>query len=85
MTMEKTVTGEIVTTFSPHGTQFSLPAELTLRWDDFGIDPDDVPTLYYIEDDGTYSEQTPDHIDVGNKFLVIYFDHFSRYALAHSE
>jgi len=41
-------------------------------------------TLYYLNEDGTREEHLPDQIDVCNKHMCIYIDHFSRYALAYS-
>ena len=71
---------ELIFTFGPHGSQFSPAARVILDYSDLGID---IPTLYYIDENGNYIEQQPDDIDVNGKKLTLYIDHFSRYALAH--
>ncbi len=65
-------------TFGPHGSTFSPPAEVTFDWTDLGID---VANLYYIDENGNYVQQSPDNIDIQNKRMTIYVDHFSRYAI----
>ena len=71
---------EYTFSFGPHGCQFDPRAEIKLD-----IRNMEVPTLelYYIEDNGNYLELQPDQIDVNRRWLKIYVDHFSRYALAH--
>lgn len=76
-----TVTNELIFTFGPHGSQFSPAARIILDWSDLGIE---VPTLYYIDENGNYIEQIPEHIDVRGQKMTIYVDHFSRYALVHA-
>jgi hypothetical protein len=76
---------ELVTTFGPHGSTFNPPARVILSWEKMNIPEGAVPTLFYIEDDGTYTEQKPGQVDLQNKWFILYIDHFSRYALAHSE
>ncbi len=74
------VNGELIFTFGPHGCQFDPPAKLRIDYGDFGVE---VPTLYYIEN-GEYVEQVPDHVDTQGRFMLLHFDHFSRYAVAWS-
>ena len=75
-----TVNNELIYTFNPHGCTFDPPAELVLDYAELNTDS---PQLFYIEDDGTYTEQTPDHVDTQNKWITIYIDHFSRYAMSY--
>lgn len=72
-------TNELIFTFGPHGAQFSPAARVILDYSDLGID---IPTLYYIDENGNYIQQQPADIDVTGKKLTIYVHHFSRYALA---
>lgn len=75
-----TVNNELIFTFGPHGCQFDPAARVIMDYAELGID---FPTLYYIADDGTYIEHTPEYIDINGKWLTIYIDHFSRYAVAY--
>ena len=43
-----------------------------------------LPQLFYIQDDGAYTEQKPDEVDVVNGWLKLTIHHFSRYAVAWS-
>ena len=74
------VNSELIFTFGPHGCQFDPPAELRIDYGDLGVE---LPALYYIEN-GEYVKQSPDHIDTKGKFMLLRFDHFSRYAVAWS-
>ena len=74
------VNNELIFSFGPHGCQFNPAAQLILDYSELGIS---TPTLYYIADDGTYIEHTPDYIDVNGRKLTLYIDHFSRYAVAY--
>ena len=74
------VNDELIFTFGPHGCQFDPPAELRIDYSDLGVE---LPTLYYVEN-GEYVKQAPDHIDTRGKFMLLNFDHFSRYAVAWS-
>ena len=74
------VNGELIFTFGPHGCQFDPPAELRIDYSDLGVE---LPDLYYIEN-GEYIKQAPDHIDTQGRFMLLNFDHFSRYAVAWS-
>ena len=65
-------------TFGPHGSNFNPRAEVTFDWTELGIN---VANLYYIDDGGHYVLQAPDQIDVANKKMTLYLDHFSRYAI----
>jgi len=85
MTMDKNTNGEIITSFGPHGCTFNPPARVILDWNKLGIPEGQIPNLFYIEADGSYTEQKPDQVDMKNKWFILYIDHFSRYALAHSE
>ena len=70
------VTNEFLFTFGPSGCQFSPAAEVWFVYEDLGI-----PTLYYIESNGTYTEQTPEYIDFQGNKMMLKIDHFSRYAI----
>ncbi len=70
------VNGELIFTFGPHGTKFSPPATV---WLDFSALGTDNVSLWYIKDDGSRVQQKP--IDVQGNKLLIYIDHFSRYAI----
>jgi len=72
------VKNEIVVSFTPSGCVFNPAAELILDYGDLGID---IASLYYIDPNGNYVLQTPDHIDFQKKTITIYIDHFSRYAI----
>ncbi|MGH1362089.1 MAG: hypothetical protein ACRBF0_00940 [Calditrichia bacterium] len=74
-----TVNNELLFEFGPHGCQFSPAAKVYLNYADLGIE---IPTLYYIDDNGNYIEQIPDDIDVTNKLIILTIHHFSRYALS---
>jgi hypothetical protein len=69
---------ELVFTFGPHGCQFDPPAEVIFDWQDLHSNN---ATLYYIDKDGNYIPQTPDNMDVQNKKMTLYIEHFSRYAI----
>ena len=73
---------QLIFTFGPSGSEFNPPAQIRLNWQDLGINQ---PKLYYIKGQDKYEEMSPDHIDISNKTMILYVDHFSRYALAHSE
>ena len=82
MTVDR-VPGEnqLIFSFGPHGCTFSKPAEIYFNWSTLGVD---VATLYYIDESGAYIEQLPDDINLQGKWMSLYVDHFSRYALAWS-
>ena len=61
--------------FGPHGSQFDPPATVWFHY------AGSNPKLYYIEDDGSYTEQQPDEVDTQNKWLMLKINHFSRYAV----
>ncbi len=75
------VRNEFVFTFGPHGCQFDPQVEIKL--DIRGMDLN-MPQLYYIQDDGTYTLEQPDQVDSNWRWLKINVNHFSRYALARS-
>lgn len=75
------VNQEIQVHFEPHGCQFTIPAQLKIDYRFLDID---IPVLYYIDEDENYIEQQPDQIKANKKWLKIYMNHFSRYAVAHS-
>ena len=72
---------ELVYSFGPSGCTFDPPAKLWIDWSDLGSDK---ATLFYLKNDGTREVQLPDQIDVYNKHMCIYINHFSRYAVAYS-
>ena len=61
--------------FGPHGSQFDPPATIWFHY------AGSNPKLYYIEDDGSYTEQQPDEVDTQNQWLMLKINHFSRYAV----
>lgn len=66
-------------TFGPSGCQFSPSATVTLDWsllEYFNV------TLYYIDENNNYIPMAPDEIDITNKKVTLYINHFSRYALS---
>jgi hypothetical protein len=65
-------------TFGPHGSSFSPRAEVTFDWTDLGFS---VADLYYLDDDGNLVLQAADQIDIQNRKMTLYLDHFSRYAI----
>jgi hypothetical protein len=69
---------ELLFTFGPSGCLFNEPAEVEFDWSDLGIE---VATLYYIDGNGNYVPQAPASISINNKKMMIYIDHFSRYAI----
>ena len=72
---------EINLTFGPHGCQFDPPVQLRVDYSDLGVD---LPTLFYIDENGNSIEQTPNHVNSQGKWLTLSFAHFSRYAVAWS-
>jgi hypothetical protein len=75
-------TGELIYTFGPSGCQFLEPATLIL---DYSILGSENVTLYYLDDDNNRVEHLPDNVDLFNKQVHLYVNHFSRYALAYSD
>lgn len=72
---------EILFTFGPHGCEFTSPAELCLSWKDLGIQK---ANLYYLDDENKRIEHLPDQVDDSKKRMILYINHFSRYAVAYS-
>ncbi|MBN1406334.1 MAG: hypothetical protein JW956_01015 [Calditrichaceae bacterium] len=72
---------ELLFQFGPHGCEFSSPAELCLSWKTTNSKN---ATLYYLDEQGNRKEHLPDQVDVVNKRMIIYINHFSRYAVAYS-
>ena len=70
---------ELQFTFGPHGSKFDPPVAVRLDWSDLGVDK---AALYYINENGEYELQEPDHINFRGKFMILYLDHFSRYRVA---
>ena len=69
---------ELLVEFGPHGSTFEPAATVWFHY------PGSNPKLYYIQDDGTYTEQKPDEVDLVNGWVMLKINHFSRYALAWS-
>jgi hypothetical protein len=84
ITMEVTrdqESNELIFTFGPHGCEFTQPAELCLSWKTTNSSN---ATLYYLDENNNKREHIPDQIDLDNKRMIIYINHFSRYAVAYS-
>jgi hypothetical protein len=77
--LQNNVNGEFLFEFGPHGSTFEPAATIWFHY------PGTNPKLYYIEDDGSYTEQKPDDLDTVNQWLILKISHFSRYALAWSK
>jgi len=71
-------TNELIFTLGPAGCTFNPAAKIYLSYDQLNID---APVLYYIDNNGNYIEQEPDEIDLTKKSIILYIDHFSRYAI----
>lgn len=69
-------------TFGPSGCQFQPCLEAVFNYSSFGTNQVNV---YYIEDDGSWTELTSTRIDTVKKLIYCNISHFSRYALAHAE
>jgi hypothetical protein len=69
---------ELIFTFGLSGCSFNPAGKVFLSYEHLDID---VPVLYYIDENGDYIEQSPDDIDLNQKSIVLYIDHFSRYAI----
>jgi len=79
MLVEKdTINNELLFTFGESGCQFNPAAEVVFDYTDLGIS---AAQLYYIDDNGNYIPQPPAYINVRNNKMIIYIDHFSRYAI----
>ena len=76
--VQDTANNELLFEFGPHGSTFEPAATVRFHY------PGSDPKLYYIEDDGTYTEQEPNEIDTVNGWLKLKIHHFSRYAVAWS-
>lgn len=81
MTVTKDATG-LHYEFGPHGSTFNPPAELWFDWHDLGSRR---AQLYYIDESGNWIAQQPDYDDKRGKRFMLYINHFSRYAIAHSQ
>jgi len=69
---------ELLFEFGPHGSTFEPAATVYFHYTGTN------PVLYYIQEDGTYTEQQADQVDTKNQWLILKIHHFSRYALAWS-
>lgn len=65
--------------FGPSGGQFDPPAAAWFDWHEIGVRN---ARLYLVRDDGEFVEQEPDAVDLTGDRFMVYFDHFSRYAIA---
>lgn len=74
---------QLIFTFGPSGSNFAPAGVIRMNWKDLsGTKP---PNFYYIDDAGNYILQRPDYVDKKRKNTYAHIEHFSRYALAHSE
>ena len=70
---------ELVFTFGPSRTQFMPRARIKLDYKLLNVEKAD---LFYIDAQGNYISQTPDYVNPKKKFMYLYVEHFSRYAVA---
>ena len=83
MLVEMNEKNELIYTFGPSGSRFDHPAKIWLSWSDLGKSKSaKVPNFFYIDENGNYVKQQADDIDIKGKHLILYVDHFSRYAVA---
>ena len=71
--------------FGPHGTQFNGPVTVTLSYqaaDLTGVNQEDLKIAYFNENTGEWEIQQT-HVNKWMKTVVVYLQHFSRYALVH--
>lgn len=80
-----TLSGEIIYSFSPHGSTFEPYAHLTLMFADLNLGDAVEAVLYYLDDAGNYVETFPDLLDRFEHLMRMEIPHFSRYAIAHSQ
>ena len=69
--------------FGPHGTTFNKPVRVQLsykRADLSGIDESNLQVYYFNEGTGLW-DLIGGEVDTENKRIIVYLDHFSRYAL----
>jgi hypothetical protein len=69
--------------FDPHGTQFNQPVRVELSYRRAilrGGDENDLRVYYFNEDTGIW-EYIGGEVDTENKVIVVYLEHFSRYAI----
>ncbi len=71
----------LVFTFGPSGCQFNSQAKVILDYKHLNLVDPSAVVLYYIDENGNYIQQQPDDVDVTNTDVIIYIDHFSRYAI----
>lgn len=69
---------QLIFTFGTSGCQFDPPAEVVFDYSDLGFE---LATLYYIDENGNYIPQSPASVNISNKKILIYINHFSRYAI----
>jgi hypothetical protein len=74
---------ELFLEFGPSGCQFDPCITLRIKYSDLG--GSGIPTLYYIDKNGNYLPQRPDEISTTEKWMKLYIDHFSRYAVSFSQ
>ena len=70
--------------FGPHGATFNVPVRVRLsykRADLSGIDETALQVYFFNEDTGLW-ELIGGEVDTENKVVIVYLEHFSRYALA---
>lgn len=70
---------ELIFTFTPSKCHFAPAARIKLDYRKLG---NKNITLYYINENGQYVRQKPDYINQKKRFMFLYVEHFSRYAVA---
>ncbi len=69
--------------FGPHGATFNVPVRVQLsykRADLTGVDETALQVYFFNEDTGLW-ELIGGEVDTENKLVIVYLDHFSRYAI----
>jgi hypothetical protein len=77
--------GTIDGTFAPHGIYFNNPVRVEFSYklaDVDGFNEDDLRVFYFNEDTQIW-EYVGGEVDTHDKVVVVYLEHFSRYAVAY--
>lgn len=72
---------ELLYTFGPSGSSFDPPADAWFDYKDLNLES---AAVYYIDENGLYHKLEPEIIDLQQKRIKVRINHFSRYAISHS-